>query len=97
MCIFRGSATGCGITVENNPRLKAASIGLGHRDILDIGITDWNARAKKYMGRPIEIIDTTKLGFKIANKINKLAIKRGWSIWQEEKSDEKITNKRDGK
>jgi len=72
MCIFRGSATGCGITVENNPRLKAASIGLGHRDILDIGITDWNARAKKYMGRPIEIIDTSKLGFKIANKINNI-------------------------
>ena len=43
-----------------------------NKNILDIGITDWNVRAKKYMGRPIEIIDTSKLGFKIANKINNI-------------------------
>ena len=26
MCIFRGSATGCGITIDTNMRLKAALI-----------------------------------------------------------------------
>jgi hypothetical protein len=72
ICIFRGSATGCGITVENNMRLKAAKLSVENKDILDAGITDWNARPKKFMKRPIEIIDISSFDFKIANKITNI-------------------------
>ena len=70
VCIFRGSATGCGITVETNIRLKAADLSVDNPDILDAGITNWNARMKKYIGMPINIIDTTKMRFGIASMIN---------------------------
>lgn len=68
ICIFRGGATGCGITIETNMRLKAADLSVDYPDLLDAGITDWKARPRKYMDRPIEIIDTQKLRFKLANK-----------------------------
>lgn len=70
ICIFRGSATGCGNTIENNMRLKAADMSIDFSDLLDAGITDWKARMKKYKGEPIGIIDTSKFRFKLANKIN---------------------------
>jgi hypothetical protein len=69
ICIFRGSATGCGITIQNNNRLKAANISIDYPKILDAGITDWNARPKKYNDLPIQIIDTKEFRFKIAEKI----------------------------
>jgi len=69
-CIFRGSATGCGITLDTNMRLRAADISLDNSNILDAGITDWNSRPKKYMGEPIKIIDTTKFRFGLSGMIN---------------------------
>lgn len=72
ICIFRGSATGCGITLDNNMRLKASDISVDYPDILDIGITKWNARPKKYKNRPIEVIDTSILRFKLANTIDNI-------------------------
>jgi len=69
VCIFRGSATGCGITLENNMRLKASDISVDNKDILDAGITDWNERPKKYMNQGIDIIDPKKFRFGLANKI----------------------------
>lgn len=68
--IFRGSATGCGITSRTNIRLKAAELAEKHPDILDIGIINWNRRPKKYKNKPIQVIDTTKFNFKLKNKIN---------------------------
>ena len=68
VCIFRGSATGCGITIENNMRLKAAHISIQYPHILDAAITNWNARLKKYKDKPIEIIDTSKFNFKLEEK-----------------------------
>lgn len=68
ICIFRGSATGCGITIENNIRLKAAHMSIQFPNILDVAITDWNARPKKYMNTPIQIIDPSKFDFKLADK-----------------------------
>jgi hypothetical protein len=69
LCIFRGSATGCGITVQNNMRLKASDMSIDYPDLLDAGITDWKARMRKYSNKGIEIIDTNKFRFKLANKI----------------------------
>ena len=72
MCIFRGTATGCSIDIETNMRLKAADISFDHPDILDAGVIEWNARAKKIKGKPISIIDPTKFRFKLANKITNI-------------------------
>jgi hypothetical protein len=69
VCIFRGSATGCGITLENNMRLKAADLSIDYPDILDAGITKWNARLKKYEGKPMDSIDEKKFRFGIASFI----------------------------
>lgn len=69
VCIFRGSATGCGITLENNMRLKAADLSIDYPDILDAGITKWNARLKKYEGQPMDSIDEKKFRFGIASFI----------------------------
>lgn len=50
--IFRGSSTGAGVTVDTNPRLKAAYMSsLKPKDgsvlLLDAGITSWNVRPRK--------------------------------------------------
>ena len=66
ICVFRGSATGCGITLENNMRLKAAQLSLEHKNILDVGITDWKPRPKKYSDSPIQIINPDDFQFKKA-------------------------------
>ena len=70
ICIFRGSATGCGNTINNNMRLKAANISLSNSNILDAGITDWKQRMKKFKGEPINIINPSVFNFKLANKID---------------------------
>jgi len=72
ICIFRGGATGCGTTIDNNMRLKAAHISVDYSDILDIGIMDWKARPKKVMGTPIHIIDTSKFRFGLKKPINNI-------------------------
>ena len=72
LCIFRGSATGCGITLENNMRLKASDMSIDYPDLLDAGITDWKARMRKYSGKGIEIINKDGFRFKLANKINNI-------------------------
>ena len=72
VCIFRGSATGCGITLENNMRLKASDMSIDYPELLDAGITDWKARMRKYSGKGIEIINTNGFRFKLANKINNI-------------------------
>ena len=67
--IFRGSATGCGITIKTNVRLRAAFLGKKHPDILDLGIVDWNARPKKIKKQPIKVIDKEKFNFKLKPRI----------------------------
>jgi len=67
--VFRGASTGCGVTIETNPRLKIAylssisPVDKGHR-MLDAGITKWNLRPRKVMGNPyLQIIEPHKLPF----------------------------------
>lgn len=59
--VFRGGATGCGININTNPRLKVAKLGVEHPDVMNTGITDWNAKPKKHSGRPLEVIDIKML------------------------------------
>jgi hypothetical protein len=68
--IFLGSATGCGITTETNMRLKSADISYDNPDLLHAGITNWNARVKKYEGQSLEIINPKKFRFKLADRMN---------------------------
>lgn len=64
--IFRGTSTGCGVTIDTNPRLKLAYISSitgiedGYR-LLDAGITKWNLRPRKIKGEKyLQTIDITK-------------------------------------
>jgi len=67
IAIFRGCATGCGITSETNPRLKIVDLSKEYPDLLDAGIVDYNAKPKKYKGGPLQVIDKSK--YKLSNKI----------------------------
>jgi hypothetical protein len=67
--VFRGASTGCGVTVETNPRLKVSflstisPIDKGHK-LLDAGITKWNLRPRKVMGNPyLQLIEPHTLPF----------------------------------
>jgi hypothetical protein len=58
-CVFRGSATGCSIDAGGNVRLKAYELGQKHPDLLDVGITSFNRKSKKTLGKPINVIEPT--------------------------------------
>ena len=73
--VFRGASTGCGVTIETNPRLKLARMSgdprspveAGHK-LLDAGITKWNCRPRKlYKNEFLQVIDPTKLGIQLAS------------------------------
>ena len=68
VAVFRGGATGCGITVDTNKRLKVADLSVDNSDILDGGITDWNARTKKTSSGVLGVIDQKAFRFGIADK-----------------------------
>lgn len=72
IAVFRGSSTGCGITVETNARLKVASLSAqGEKDgdglpFLDAGITKWNLRPRKVKGNPYLVsLDPRSLNFSL--------------------------------
>ena len=67
--IFRGSATGCGVTTQTNVRLRAALLAKKRPDILDIGIVDWNMRPKKYQSKSIQLIEPKKTKVQLKDKI----------------------------
>jgi len=52
--VFRGRSTGCGVTIDTNPRLKIAHISYmekGDDQLLDAGIIgNWNNRVRKLSG-----------------------------------------------
>ena len=71
ICVFRGSATGCGMSIDNNMRLKAAQLSLEHPKLLDAGITDWKPRDKKYINEPIKIINPDDFKFKLVDGLSR--------------------------
>jgi hypothetical protein len=70
IAFFRGGATGCGITVETNKRLKLAEIASNHRDLFDAGITGWNAKIKKTASGELDIINPHTLPFGLIEQKN---------------------------
>jgi hypothetical protein len=49
IAVFRGSTTGAGTTEITNQRLAALALSEANPDILDVGITKWNMRIRKYV------------------------------------------------
>lgn len=60
-CVFRGGATGCGITPETNMRIKACkmshewSVDSDKKDLLDAKLTSWNNKPKFYNGKLVQL------------------------------------------
>jgi hypothetical protein len=73
--VFRGASTGCGVTVETNPRLKLAHMSYTDRgrvedgiSLLDAGITKWNCRPRKIAKNPhLQVIDPGRMGFPLVS------------------------------
>ena len=74
--IYMGQATGCGITIDTNMRLKAADLSIKHPEYLKAGITGWNTRLKKYKNNPLQIINPKDFKFTLSEKISKKKISR---------------------
>ena len=70
--IFRGASTGCGVTIDTNPRLKLASLSKTSPiedgfPLLDAGITKWNCRPRKIINHEfLEVIDPNNFDFKLS-------------------------------
>jgi len=76
IAVWRGATTGCGTTIETNPRLKVAHLsskGTLDKDgipFLDAGITKWNLRPRKEIGKNyLSVIDKTKFAFDLVNRL----------------------------
>jgi len=75
-CVFRGNATGCGITIDTNMRLKAANLSFewkknGYlknsdgKDVLDVKLIGWNNRRPKIDGDTFDYLDPKDFKFKV--------------------------------
>lgn len=71
--VFRGGSTGCGVTVNSNPRLHLSYISSKAENIpyLDAGITNWNLRPRKLQGdKYLRTIEIEKLPFKLVGRLS---------------------------
>ena len=75
--VFRGSSTGCGVTVKTNQRLNLVNISRttpNDKDgvpYLDAGITKWNLRPRKIQGEKyLKYIDIDNLGFGLSSPLS---------------------------
>ena len=66
VAVFRGMASGCGITIDTNKRLKVADLAVDNPDVLDAGITNWNAKIKKTATGMMDVIDEKAFRFGLA-------------------------------
>jgi hypothetical protein len=74
MGVFRGSATGCGVTPETNDRIGISLISkhlkdTGRNDIIDAGLTGFNLRDKKISGGPVSFFKYRDYGLEKAERI----------------------------
>jgi len=74
--VFRGASTGCGVSIETNPRLKLAYLSVTTKSdngipLIDAGITKWNLRPRKLNSQKylqtIDVPSLNKLGVKISS------------------------------
>ncbi len=72
--VFVGSSTGCGITIDDNQRLKLADLSLKYPNHVEAGITNFNQRLKKYMNKYLDLINPNDFNFKQVKKKTKKEI-----------------------
>jgi hypothetical protein len=60
IAVFRGSATGCGVTPEDNPRLKVIEIGEENQSLIDAKLIGLNRKLKINNKRIATMIDKNK-------------------------------------
>jgi len=66
IAMFRGASTGCGVTIQTNPRLKVAFLSSQKQTdvdglpFLDAGITEWNVRPRKLKGEKYLVVPEIK-------------------------------------
>lgn len=71
ICFFRGNATGGGVDVKTNQRLRAAKLFGSEDDIFDIGIVSYNVRDKKYSASiPMNFIRPDELGIPLKSFVS---------------------------
>lgn len=75
--VFRGGSTGCGVTIETNPRLKAAAMSAEKRLgkdgtlLLDAGISSWNLRPRKLKNSEyLDTINIKSMPFTLSSEIS---------------------------
>jgi hypothetical protein len=68
--VFRGSATGCGVTPETNQRVKLAQISKSSTDLMDAGLVGLNLRDKKFIGEPVNFLRYKDLNLKMSKRIS---------------------------
>ena len=83
IAVFRGASTGCGVTIETNPRLKLAYISAQYRKnnkndpLIDAGITKWNLRPRKLKdSQYLQSIDTQALKKEGVTLVNYLTMQQ---------------------
>jgi hypothetical protein len=60
IAVFRGSATGCGVTPKNNQRLKLIEISIENQTLIDAKLTGLNRKLKVNEDGVAEMIDKSK-------------------------------------
>lgn len=75
--VFRGGTTGCGVTINDNPRLKisyiSATTGPDENGVpyLDAGVTNWNLRPRKIQNEEfLKTIEIENLPFNLVNRLS---------------------------
>lgn len=75
--VFRGSTTGCGVSIDTNVRLKVSYLShITQPDekgvpYLDAGITKWNLRPRKLQNNIyLQTIDKEKLPFQLVSRLS---------------------------
>ena len=74
IAVFRGSATGCGVTPETNDRIGISLISKalkaqGKNNLLDAGLTGFNLRDKKMSGGPVSFFKYKDYGLEKSDRI----------------------------
>lgn len=75
--VFRGGTTGCGVTIDTNPRLKISYLSSvtapdeNGVPYLNAGITNWNLRPRKIQNeRYLKTIEINKLPFGLISRLS---------------------------
>jgi serine/threonine protein kinase len=79
IAVFRGGTTGCGVTIDSNPRLKLAYLStITNKDadgqpLIDAGVTNWNLRPRKLETEEyLRTIEIDKMPFGLSERLSPL-------------------------